>query len=205
MRREPTHVQRQESSGTPLHPSPLAMSDTLVNISEPILSPARNAPGSYPVQGQDVIPRGVGYDTTLERPAGFFVTPDTAPAGLSVRRSRWVAPGLLAAFAVGAGAINRAVLPLTHSYGYLLTDLARVPPGAFGKQVSVAVRPLFLLLALLFAVLLAGSPMRRIRMLVTTILVFCVLTLVTDLALTRLALARRTRAIRTRWATRWPG
>ena len=188
MRREPTHVPRQDISGAPLHHAPVAMSDTLMNISEPILSPARNAPGSLPDRMADVIPRGVGYDTTLERPDGFFVTPDTAPAGLSVRRSRWVAPGLLVLFAAGAGAVNRTVLPMTHSYGYLLTDLARVPPGAFGKQVSVAVRPLFLLLALLFGILLSGSLRRRIRMLITTVLVFCLLTLVTDLLLTRLAL-----------------
>jgi hypothetical protein len=95
MRREQTHVPRQESSGSPLHAPPVAMSDTLVNIVEPILSPARNARGSYSVQSDDVIPRGVGYDTTLERPDGFFVTLDTAPAGLSVRRSRLVAPSLL--------------------------------------------------------------------------------------------------------------
>ncbi len=189
MRREPTHVQWQEISGAPLHSRPLVMSDTLVSISEPILSPARSAPASYPDQVDDVIPRGVGYDTTLERPDGFFVTPDTAPAGLSVRRSRWIAPGLLAAFAVGAAAVNRVVAPLTHSYGYVLTDLARVPAGTFGKQVSVAVRPLFLLLAALFAIMLAGSFLRRMRMLITTVVVFGVLTLATDLALTRLALA----------------
>ena len=41
-------------------------------------------------------------DTT---PGDLFVTPltpDTAPVGLSVRRSRWVAPSLLAVYAVVA-------------------------------------------------------------------------------------------------------
>ena len=133
------------------------------------------------------IPAGAGYDTTLSRPEGFFITPDTTPTGLSVTRSRWVAPLLLLLFAAGAAAVDRWVQPLTHAYSYALVGIADVTPGIFGKQESVAIRPLFLLLALVFALMVSGPMWRRLRLLVTTVAVFCLLTLLTDLALTRLA------------------
>jgi cellulose synthase/poly-beta-1,6-N-acetylglucosamine synthase-like glycosyltransferase len=141
-----------------------------------------------PAGGRRPLPPGVGYDTTRGRPAGFFITPDTAPPGLSVTRPRWVAPVFLALFAACAAALDRWVLPLTHAYGRMLLAIANVPAGAFGKQTSVAVRPLVLLLALLFALLTAGTVRRRLRLLGTTVLAFAGLVVLTDLALTRSAL-----------------
>jgi cellulose synthase/poly-beta-1,6-N-acetylglucosamine synthase-like glycosyltransferase len=152
----------------------------------PKASGAARSPG--PAGGKRVLPAGIGYDTTRDRPAGFFITPDTAPPGLSVPRPRWVAPTFLALFAACAAALDRWILPLTHIYGRLLLAMASVPPGTFGKQTSVAVRPLVLLLALLFALLGAGSARRRVRLFLVTVTAFAVLVTATDLALTRLSL-----------------
>jgi cellulose synthase/poly-beta-1,6-N-acetylglucosamine synthase-like glycosyltransferase len=147
---------------------------------------AARSPGSG--GGKRALPHGIGYDTTRGRPAGFFITPDTAPPGLSVPRPRWVTPVFLALFAACAAGLDRWIPRLTHVYGRMLLAMANVPEGTFGKQTSVAVRPLVLLLALLFAVLAAGTVWRRLRLFLTTVVAFAALALATDLALTRLAL-----------------
>jgi hypothetical protein len=134
------------------------------------------------------LPTGIGFDTTRGRAPGFFITPDTAPPGLSVPRPRWVTPVFLALFAACAAGLDRWIPPLTHAYGRMLRVAANVPAGAFGKQTSVAVRPLVLLLALLFALLAAGTPWRRLRLFGATALSFAVLVTLTDLALTRLSM-----------------
>lgn len=134
------------------------------------------------------MPRGVGYDTTRERPTDFFITPDTAPRGLSVPRPRWVTPGFLVLFATCSAGLDRWSLPMTHRYGRILATLAEVSPGTFGKQASVAVRPFLVLLAVLFAIFTSGPVLRRVRLLVTIVTAFSVLMLGTDLALTRIAL-----------------
>src|SRR6266851_7783209 len=138
--------------------------------------------------GKGALPQGIGFDTTRGRQAGFFITPDTAPPGLSVRRPRWVTPLFLALFAAWAAVLDRWIPPATHVYGRMLRAMANVPEGTFGKQSSVAVRPLMLLLALLFALLAAGTVRRRLRLFLTTLLAFAVLAVLTDLALTRLSL-----------------
>jgi cellulose synthase/poly-beta-1,6-N-acetylglucosamine synthase-like glycosyltransferase len=140
-------------------------------------------------QVADVIPLGVGYDTTRDRPAGFFITPDTAPPGLSVQRPRWVVPMLLLLFAASSAVLDRWILPMTHAYGRVLEGLADVPPGTFGKQASVAVRPLMLLLALLLAIFVSGSFLRRLRLFLTTAATFALLVFATDMAMTRLSLS----------------
>src|SRR5580700_9816646 len=122
---------------------------------------AARSPGSG--GGKRALPHGIGYDTTRGRPAGFFITPDTAPPGLSVPRPRWVTPVFLALFAACAAGLDRWIPPLTHVYGRMLLAMANVPEGTFGKQASMAVRPLMLLLALLFALLAAGTVRRRLR------------------------------------------
>src|SRR5580700_10809771 len=139
---------------------------------------AARSPG--PAGGKPSLPTGIGYDTTRGRQAGFFITPDTAPPGLSVPRPRWLAPVFLALFAACAAALDRWFVPLTHMYGRLLRAIANVPPGTFGKQTAVAVRPLMLLLAVLFALLAAGTVGRRIRLFATTVLTFAVLVMLTD-------------------------
>ena len=153
--------------------------------SSPGAGGADRSPG--PAGGKRSLPSGIGYDTTRGRPVGFFITPDTAPPGLSVSRPRWVAPVFLALFAASAAALDRWIPPLTHVYGRLLQAVANVPEGTFGKQASMAVRPLMLLLALLFALLAAGTVGRRFRLFGTTVLVFAVLAMGSDLALTRLS------------------
>ena len=150
------------------------------------------SPGALPapgaVRGPGPLPSGVGYDTTRGRVEGFFITPDTAPPGLSLTRPRWTAPLLLTLFAACSAAIDGWISPVTHAYSRILRALAHVPPGAFGKQDLVAVRPLLLLLALLFALLAAGSVWRRLRLFLVTALTFAALVVATDLALARVAL-----------------
>ena len=147
---------------------------------------AARSPGS--AGGKRSLPSGIGHDTTRGRPPGFFITPDTAPPGLSVPRPRWVTPAFLALFAASAAALDRWIPVLTHLYGRFLRAAADVPADTFGKQTSVAVRPLVLLLALLFALLAAGTVRRRLRLFGATVLAFGVLVTLTDLALTRLSM-----------------
>lgn len=78
---------------------------------------------------------------------------------------------------------------MTHWYGRILYDLASAPAGISGKQASVSVRPFFLVLIALFAALTAGPVLRRARLLATTVGVFLLLMLATDLVLTRIAMA----------------
>jgi hypothetical protein len=140
-------------------------------------------------EDMEPMPSGIGYDTTQGRAAGFFITPDTTPPGLSLVRPRGIAPLLLLLFATCSAAIDRWIWPMTHAYGRLLQSLAHIPPGTFfGKQSSVAVRPLLLLLALLFALLSAGSVRRRLRLFLTTALTFTLLVMASDLVLMRAAL-----------------
>src|SRR5258708_36434629 len=153
MRREPTDVPRQDQPRTSRHAS-LASTTSMTTASTRQFQVAEGA-YAHPVIGG--VPRGAGYDTTISRPEGFFLTPDTAPSGLSVTRSRWVAPLLLLLFAASAAGVDRWVIPLTHAYSYTLVGLARVPPGTFGKQGSVALPPPFLLLAGNLSVLPDGS------------------------------------------------
>jgi cellulose synthase/poly-beta-1,6-N-acetylglucosamine synthase-like glycosyltransferase len=194
MGREPTGMPRPEGSPAPRQASFASTSSngasaTRITIADSAYVKAEPAALQRRASQTAVIPRGAGYDTTLSRPEGFFITPDTAPAGLSVTRSRWVAPALLLVFGVSAAAVDKLLAgSLTHAYGYLLTGLADVPAGIFGKQISAAIRPLFLLLALVFALTVSGTLRRRLLLLTITVGVFCLLTLITDLALTRAAL-----------------
>lgn len=134
------------------------------------------------------LPAGIGFDTTVGRQDGFFITPDTAPAGLSIVRPRWVAPLLLALFAIAAACIDQWILPMAHAYSRILRGFADVPPGVFGKQNSIAIRPLLLLLFLLFAVLSAGTVRRRVRLFLGTSVSYLILVIISDLTLMRAAL-----------------
>ena len=106
------------------------------------------------------------------------------PPGLSVRRPRWLAPAFLLIFAVCSARLDQWILPITHTYGHILSALTDVPPSTFGKQASVAVRPFFLTIEVLFSIMASGPLLRRLRLLGTTVLVFSALVLATDLALT---------------------
>lgn len=136
--------------------------------------------------GLPLPPAEVARDTTKGRLAGFFLTPDTAPVGLSVRRSPWVAPLFLVAFAVAVAEMNPWFLPIVHHYGRFLEQTVSVPTGTIGKQASVVVRPLFLLLTALFGALLSGSLWRRLRFLVLTSVTFGVLCFTTDALLLKM-------------------
>jgi cellulose synthase/poly-beta-1,6-N-acetylglucosamine synthase-like glycosyltransferase len=140
-----------------------------------------------PARAGSDLPLGAARDTTRDRPEGFFLTPDTAPPGLSVKRARWVAPLFLAAFALGVALSSSWFPPLIHKYAALLKELVGAGRGGITSQASVAVRPLFLLLILLFALLLSGSLARRLRFLVVTFVSFAVLCGGTDALLLKLS------------------
>jgi cellulose synthase/poly-beta-1,6-N-acetylglucosamine synthase-like glycosyltransferase len=139
------------------------------------------------MSGSLFLPGGADRDTTQGRPEGFFITPDTAPPGLSVKRARWVAPAFLAAFSLAVALLNRWFLPLDHTYGRFLEGFVGAPSAAIGKQASVAVRPLVLLLTIAFAALLSGSFTRRIRFLAITSGTFALLTFGSDATLLKLS------------------
>lgn len=133
------------------------------------------------------LPEGVGYDTTRSRLAGFFITPDTSPSGFTVRRSRAVAPAFLLLFVAGGIAINSEIVPATHVYGAWIAAVAHVSRAKLGKQISIAVRPYFLLLCILLSVFSPGRPLQRLRLLCYTLSCFSALVVVTDLAVARFA------------------
>ena len=180
----------RHDSGVGQHPGVNALIEIAHATASTEVSPAITL---SPEKGQaapapTLMPIGVGFDTTRDRPEGFFITPDTAPKGLSIQRPRWVAPALLILFAACTAGIHQWIQPMTQVYGNWLCALVNVPYGTFGNQRTVAVRPLFLLLALLFALLVSGPWLRRVRLFITTAFTFSLLVLVTDLVLTRLSL-----------------
>ena len=136
-----------------------------------------------------IAPDGKGRDTTKGRNDGFYLTPDTAPAGLAVRRSRVVTPFLLVAFAVAAAIVNRWLLLGVHEYAFDLGRVLDVAPDRLGQQGSAVVRPLYLALVVVVTAMLSGTFARRLRFAIVALGTFCVLCLVSDTALAELAAA----------------
>lgn len=132
-------------------------------------------------------PEGGGRDTTKGRNDGFYLTPDTAPEGLAVRRSRVVAPMLLVAFAVAASVLNRWLLLGVHNYAVDLGRELGVARDRLGQQGSAVVRPLYLALVAVVTAMLSGTFARRLRFAVVAICTFFVLCLASDTVLAELA------------------
>jgi cellulose synthase/poly-beta-1,6-N-acetylglucosamine synthase-like glycosyltransferase len=114
-------------------------------------------------------------------------TPDTAPPGLSVRRRWWVAPALLAAFAAAAALLQPDFPQMTYEYGRFIRNLGQDPNLLLPKQASIAIRPLFAVLLILFTVFAAGSWKRRLRLGATSLGLYVTLTILADVALARLS------------------
>jgi cellulose synthase/poly-beta-1,6-N-acetylglucosamine synthase-like glycosyltransferase len=114
-------------------------------------------------------------------------TPDTAPAGLSVRRRWFVPPLLLLGFAIVAAAMESSFPRMTFEYGRLIRDLAQDPQLLLPKQASIAIRPLFASLLVLFALFAAGPLRRRLRLLAMSLVLYVSITVLADVALARLS------------------
>lgn len=114
-------------------------------------------------------------------------TPDTAPAGLSVNRRWFTAPLLLLGFAVAAALMEPSFPKLTYEYGRLIRELAHDPELNLPKQASIAIRPLFAALLVLFSLFAAGSMKRRLRLLVMSLGLYVVLIMMVDIVLARLS------------------
>jgi cellulose synthase/poly-beta-1,6-N-acetylglucosamine synthase-like glycosyltransferase len=114
-------------------------------------------------------------------------TPDTAPSGLSVRRRWFVAPLLLVAFGAAAAAMQSSFPQMTYEYGRFIRDLGQDPSLLLPKQASIAIRPLFASLLILFALFAAGSWRRRLRLLAMSLGLYVSLTILVDVALARLS------------------
>lgn len=132
------------------------------------------------------LPEGAGRDTTKGRLEGFYLTPDTAPPGLSVRRSRLVAPLLLVGFAVAAMIVNHWFVLAAHDYAIDLGHLLGVARRRIGQQPSAVVRPLYVALVVVLTILLSGTMARRLRFLAVALGTFTVLCLASDAALAKL-------------------
>lgn len=114
-------------------------------------------------------------------------TPDTAPPGLSVRRRWFVAPLLLLSFGLAAVAMQSSFPQMTYEYGRFIRDLGQDPSLLLPKQASIAIRPLFASLLVLFALFAAGSWRRRLRLLLMSFGLYLSVTILADVALARLS------------------
>jgi cellulose synthase/poly-beta-1,6-N-acetylglucosamine synthase-like glycosyltransferase len=114
-------------------------------------------------------------------------TPDTAPPGLAIRRSWWVAPLLLVAFGLAAVALQPHFTQMTYHYGRFIRNLSQDTSLRLPKQASITVRPLFASLLLLFTVFAAGSWTRRLRLGVTALGLYVALTILVDVVMARLS------------------
>src|ERR1700759_484125 len=92
-------------------------------------------------------------------------TPDTAPPGLSQKRRWFVAPLLLLCFGLAAVLLQPEFPRWTYEYGRFIRNVAQDPSLQLPKQASIAIRPLFAALLVLFAIFAAGSIKRRLRLL----------------------------------------
>jgi cellulose synthase/poly-beta-1,6-N-acetylglucosamine synthase-like glycosyltransferase len=113
-------------------------------------------------------------------------TPDTAPPGLSEKRRWFVAPLLLASFGLVAVALQPQFPHWTYEYGRFIRNVAQDPSLRLPKQASIAIRPLFATLLVLFALFAAGTFRRRLRLLVMSLALYVSLTIIVDVVLARL-------------------
>jgi len=114
-------------------------------------------------------------------------TPDTAPGGLSVSRRASVTPMLLLSFGVAAALMESSFPTMTYRYGHFVRRLSSDPNLLLPKQASVAIRPLFAALLVLFAIFAAGSLRHRVRLLVLSLALYASAVLAVDVALARLS------------------
>jgi hypothetical protein len=122
-----------------------------------------------------------------ERVLATPFTPDTAPPGLAVRRRVWTTPLMLASFALVAALIEPSFPEMTHRYGRLVRDAAQDPSLVMPKQASIAVRPLFIVLLVLFALFASGSARRKMRLLAVSVGLYVTAAFLADVLLARLS------------------
>ena len=113
-------------------------------------------------------------------------TPDTAPEGLTITRSRWVVPLMLASFAAIAALIEPTFPRLTYLYGQEIKHISADPNLRLPKQASIAIRPLFAVLLVLFALFGAGRWRDRARLALVAIGLYVPVTVAADVALAKL-------------------
>lgn len=112
--------------------------------------------------------------------------PYLAPAGLIQRRPPWIAPVLMLSFTAAAFGVHVILPRLTFVYGRAVSDAARIHSFELPKQASIAVRPLAILVILLFAVFAAGYLQARLRLAATAMLIYLPVMLALDVVLARL-------------------
>src|ERR1039457_3369607 len=98
----------------------------------------------------------------------------------------WLAPALLLSFVVAALGIHAAASRLTFLYGRTVSEAAGVHSFELPKQASIAVRPLSVMVLLLFAAFAAGGFRARLRLAATALLIYVPLMFALDVLLARL-------------------
>lgn len=107
--------------------------------------------------------------TRSRRLVPHYISADTAPAGLAVRRPVWVAPASLASFAGLCAATVLSLPRLETWYVARLAALTGVPPtDILVPGTSLSFRPFMGLLMLLLAVFSVGPALQRLRLLVSS-------------------------------------
>ena len=114
------------------------------------------------------------------------IQPYLAPPGLIQRRPLWLAPVLMLSFTAAAFGIHVLLPRLTFVYGRAVSDVAGIHSFELPKQASIAVRPLAIVVILLFSVFAAGYFQARLRLAATALLIYLPLMFGLDVLLARL-------------------
>ena len=98
-------------------------------------------------------------------PVAAYISSDTAPPGLAVRRPGWLAPVFLAGYAAACAATVPLLPALTRLYAGALSAWTGAPLGdVAGAGASLSFRPFMVILLTLLAAASAGPATARLRL-----------------------------------------
>jgi cellulose synthase/poly-beta-1,6-N-acetylglucosamine synthase-like glycosyltransferase len=114
----------------------------------------------------------------------LYISADTAPQGLAVRRPVWLAPLFLACFGLACAAAVPWLPGLTRHYADVLAAGSGAPLNdVAGPAASLSFRPLMALLLVLLAAFSAGSPRARLRLATWSVSIYALAVVALDTAL----------------------
>jgi cellulose synthase/poly-beta-1,6-N-acetylglucosamine synthase-like glycosyltransferase len=135
----------------------------------------RNEPGEISLLLDGELPRG----------AGTYTTVDSAPRQLAVLRKPYFTPLFLFVFLIFSVLTAQYVDFIHLAYGKVLGSLTRVSNQSVLFQGTLGFRPFFLLFVVILGLFAAGSISQRLRMSISSALMYIAIILVIDLSVLR--------------------